>query len=212
MLRLSAVVALALLTISHAAAGPNVAGKFDYYVLALSWSPTWCAVTGDAKNAAQCKPQYAFGFTLHGLWPQNERGWPSYCRTSQPPPSRRMTAAMRDIMGSAGLAWHQWDKHGRCSGLSAAAYFSAARKAYSRIKIPSVFRNLLRPVKLPATDVKATFLHANPALRPDMITVTCKRNYFNEVRICLTKDLKPRACGTDIKPDCKQRVIFPPVR
>ena len=29
-------------------------GDFDYYVLALSWTPTWCALEGDACESA-CK-------------------------------------------------------------------------------------------------------------------------------------------------------------
>ena len=29
----------------------DVAGDFDYYVLSLSWSPNWCAITGDARGA-----------------------------------------------------------------------------------------------------------------------------------------------------------------
>ncbi len=29
----------------------NKAGEFDYYVLALSWSPNWCALEGDSKNS-----------------------------------------------------------------------------------------------------------------------------------------------------------------
>lgn len=58
------------------------AGEFDYYVLALSWSPNWCKLEGDSKGSAQCDPKNDHGWVLHGLWPQNERGWPSYCRTS----------------------------------------------------------------------------------------------------------------------------------
>ena len=41
--------------------------------------------------------------------------------TAERDPSRRESQQMADIMGSGGLAWHQWQKHGRCSGLSAAA-------------------------------------------------------------------------------------------
>jgi len=42
------------------------AGRFDYYVLSLSWSPAYC--TSHPEDQAQCgaKP---FGFVLHGLWP-----------------------------------------------------------------------------------------------------------------------------------------------
>lgn len=212
MLRLSACILLALLTISHAVAGSKQAGLFDYYVLSLSWSPSWCALQGDSKASDQCDAKHDFGFTLHGLWPQYEKGWPSFCATDAHPPSRQATKDMADIMGSAGLAWHQWDKHGRCSGLSADAYFKTARAAYSQVKQPEVFHRLLKPLTFPATVVQSALLKENPDLSRDMITVTCKRGYFHEVRICLTKDLEPRICGVDVQRDCQQRVVFPQVR
>jgi ribonuclease I len=31
------------------------AGGFDYYVMALSWSPNWCAREGDAQGSDQCR-------------------------------------------------------------------------------------------------------------------------------------------------------------
>ena len=212
MLRLSACVLLALFAISHAVAGGKKAGEFDYYVLSLGWSPSWCALTGDARKDDQCDARHEFGFTLHGLWPQYEKGWPSFCPTVERTPSRQMTREMADIMGSDGLAWHQWDKHGRCSGLNAQQYYATSRAAYGAIKRPDVFRRLLKPLTLPATVVEAAFLEANPNLSADMITVTCQRGFFQEVRICLTRDLEPRTCGADAIRDCSQRVIFPPMR
>lgn len=212
MLRLTACVLLALLSITYALAGSNRVSGFDYYVLALSWSPSWCALEGDKRNAAQCNTRHDFGFTLHGLWPQRDKGWPSFCQTVEQPPTRQMTTAMADIMGSPGLAWHQWDKHGRCSGLSAAGYFSASRLAYESVKRPDILRKLLKPLRFPAPVVEEAFLKANKNLRSDMISVTCKRDHFQEVRICLGKDLQPRKCGADVVRDCQRRVIFPPVR
>jgi len=120
------------------------AGEFDYYVLALSWSPNWCALEGDAKGSDQCEAKNDHGWILHGLWPQFERGWPSYCNTRKRNPSRRDTAAMADIMGTGGLAWHQWNKHGRCSGLSSDDYYALSREAYGRVARPEVFRKLRR--------------------------------------------------------------------
>ncbi|MFT4715467.1 MAG: ribonuclease T2 [Paracoccaceae bacterium] len=212
MLRLCAIILLVVLSISHAVAGPKVAGQFDYYVLALSWSPSWCALEGDARNAGQCGPNSELGFSLHGLWPQHELGWPSFCQTIEPPPTRQATAEMADIMGSSGLAWHQWDKHGRCSGLSAQDYFLTSRKAYEAINRPDVFRQLLKPLSFPAPVVETAFLRANPSLIPDGISVTCSRGFFQEVRICLSKDLQLRTCGRDVIQDCQQRVVFPPLR
>ena len=187
------------------------AGEFDYYVMALSWSPNWCALEGDARNSPQCDA--AHGWVLHGLWPQYDRGWPSYCRTGQPNPPRSLTRAMADIMGTSGLAWYQWKKHGSCTGLSASAYYDLSRKAYDRINRPEVFRKLTKPVKLPASVVEDAFLKANPMLEPDMLTVTCRAGRIQEARICLSKDLKPVPCGRDTVRDCRLKdAVFSPIR
>ena len=189
------------------------AGVFDYYVLSLSWTPTWCALEGDARGSSQCDQGRGFGFTLHGLWPQYFRGWPSYCRTPHSEATRGETAVMAYIMGSAGLAWHQWKKHGRCSGLSPQAYFSASRAAYDAIQRPGMLRDLNREVTLPARLVEKEFLQANPSLRADQVTITCKARRIQEVRICLTKDLEPRRCGADVIRDCRQNdALFSPMR
>ena len=178
------------------------AGEFDYYVMSLSWSPNWCAVTGDARNDPQCDAGTGFSFTLHGLWPQNENGYPSYCRTGARDPSRSDTAAMADIMGGAGLAFHEWKKHGRCSGLEARDYFDVSRRAYKSVVIPDVLTDLGKDVELPASVVEDAFIEANPGMKRDQITVTCDRGMIEEVRICLTTDLVPRRCGADVVHDC----------
>ncbi|MFB2594444.1 ribonuclease T [Paracoccus sp. p4-l81] len=179
------------------------AGDFHYYVLSLSWSPNWCATTGDARNAEQCRRGTGHAFVLHGLWPQYEQGWPQDCATAERDPSRRESQAMADIMGSGGLAWYQWQKHGRCTGLSARGYYDTAREAVGRIAIPKVFKGLDRDVRLPASVVEEAFLQANPDLSADMITITCNDGYIQEARICLTKDLTPRRCGSDALRDCR---------
>jgi len=189
------------------------AGEFDYYVLALGWSPNWCAREGDARGADQCDAGRGFGWTLHGLWPQYAHGWPAYCRTVRAPPSRAMTARMADIMGSAGLAWHQWKKHGTCSGLSARDYFALSRRAYESVTRPGAFRRLGRTVKLPARVVEQAFLEANPDWRPEMLTITCADGYVEEARLCLDRDLTPVPCGAGAATDCHLRdALFAPVR
>ncbi|MCB2125284.1 MAG: ribonuclease T2 [Rhodobacteraceae bacterium] len=197
--------ALLLLSALPASAEGERAGVFDYYVLSLSWSPTFCALDGDARGEDQCDPRHDFGFTLHGLWPQYEFGWPSYCRTGARDATRAETRAMADIMGSAGLAWYEWKKHGRCSGLSAADYFETSRQAYEGIVIPDVFRALRQDVTLPASVVEEAFVEANPGLDAAMITITCDAGRIEEARICLTKELAPRPCGLDAARDCRMR-------
>ena len=116
-------VVLATANAGPAAAEGERAGDFDYYVMSLSWSSAWCELEGDARRDPQCDAGRGLTFVLHGLWPQNEIGWPDYCRTGQRDPTRAESAAMADIMGGSGLAFYQWKKHGRCSGLSAQAYY-----------------------------------------------------------------------------------------
>jgi ribonuclease T2 len=178
------------------------AEDFDYYVMSLSWSPSWCEIEGDARGADQCDARHDYGWILHGLWPQNHRGWPEYCKTAKRPPSRGMTNAMTDIMGSGGLAWHQWKKHGVCSGLEAADYYALSRRAYESVTRPAVFKKLGKSVRLPASVVEEAFLKANPSIEPDGLTVTCRDGYIQEVRVCLSKDLKPVPCGVDVVRDC----------
>jgi len=188
-----------------ARAGDEKPGDFDYYVLSLSWSPNWCAREGDARGSEQCDPQRDLGWTLHGLWPQYENGWPDYCRTAERPPSNAMTSGMADIMGTDGLAWHQWKKHGSCSGLSALDYFVLSRQAYQAVNRPALFRKLTEPVTLPASVVEEAFLEANPGWSAEMLTITCKDGAIAEARLCLTKDLSPRPCSSKAARDCRAK-------
>ncbi|WP_223423629.1 ribonuclease T2 family protein [Tateyamaria pelophila] len=189
------------------------AGEFDYYVLSLSWSPNWCAYEGDARGSEQCDARHDHGWILHGLWPQFHRGYPSYCQSGERPPSRRMTADMADIMGTGGLAWHQWKKHGTCTGLSAPAYYALSREAYGRVVRPPVFRQLDQTVKLPASVVEDAFLQSNPEFQRDGVTITCRAGHIQEARICLSRTLEPVPCGQDVVRDCTARdAVFTPVR
>lgn len=204
--------ALALGLSAPAQAAPPVPGDFDYYVLALSWTPSWCATDGARRDTPpeQCAPDRDLGFTLHGLWPQYaDGGWPEYCDTPTRDPSRGDSQKMRGIMGSPGLAWYEWKKHGRCSGLTSRAYYDLARQAYSSIARPD-----LSSAPQNAQQIEQAFLAANPALRPDNLIVTCGGGMVQEVRLCLTRDLAPMACAPDVLADaCRagQPLRIPPI-
>jgi ribonuclease T2 len=200
---LAALLALIVLDAPLALAKGEKAGEFDYFVVSLSWSPNWCAIEGEARNSPQCDEDH--GWILHGLWPQFHKGYPSFCQTIERAPSRRMTADMADIMGTSGLAWHQWNKHGSCTGLSAKDYYALSREAYATITRPKVFRKLDRTVKLPASVVEDAFLKANPKMERDGITITCRDGHIQEARICLARDLTPVPCGQNVVRDCKMK-------
>jgi ribonuclease T2 len=202
-----------LLMVPGALQAQDVAGEFDYYVMSLSWSPNWCLLEGDERGSPQCDEGTGFGWVLHGLWPQYEDGWPQNCRTRFAEPTRGQTNAMADIMGTSGLAWYQWNKHGSCSGLSPADYYRLARLAYDQIVRPEVFMALDNAVELPASVVEEAFLRDNPDLRRDQITVTCRSGLIQEARICLTRELEPRRCGADVIRDCTlDDALLEPVR
>lgn len=209
--------AIAAVVILLGLAGParaegERAGEFDYYVMALSWSAAWCATTGEDRGDPQCDAGRGITFVLHGLWPQLEDGWPSYCRTAARDPSRGETAEVADLFGGAGAAFYQWKKHGRCSGLSSRDYFTLARRAYRAVQVPGVFAKVNRRLDVPVEVVEGAFVEANPGLAADMVTVTCEAGLIDEVRICLTKDLTPRRCGEDAIRDCRGRAAILPVR
>jgi len=191
------------------AAAPAAAQDFDYYLLALSWAPSWCLEEGEPEHD-QCDPDRDLGFILHGLWPQYENGWPEDCDSPHADPPRRQTAAMADIMGSGGLAWHQWKKHGRCSGLPADAYFAAARGAFARLDL-----DLGAGMRTTAAAFEDRFLAANPGFDPDGVIVTCTGGRVKELRLCLSADLEPRNCAPDVLADaCRSRgpLDLPPLR
>ncbi|MEM6385903.1 MAG: ribonuclease T2 [Pseudomonadota bacterium] len=207
------VLGLLLITTGAALAEGEQAGDFDYYVMALSWSPTWCALEGDARNSPQCEPDTDFGWVLHGLWPQYENGWPSYCPTAARNPSRSDTRSEADLFGSSGNAWHQWNKHGRCTGLTADDYYRLSREAYGRVTRPELLRKLTDPVRVPAKVIEQAFLEENEALTADGITITCKSGRVQEARICLTRQLEPRECGIDVVRDCRSTdALLEPIR
>lgn len=187
------------------------AGTHDHYVLALSWQPAWCAAEGNARGDPTCRDDD--GWVLHGLWPQYERGWPSWCPTDAPGPSTSDLAAIAPIMGSDGLARHQWRKHGSCSGLAGADYLALSRRAFEDVERPAILRRVREPMRLPPSVIEEAFLEANPGIEADGLTVTCRDDRIAEARVCLTLDLEPRRCGADAARDCTARdAILEPVR
>lgn len=184
---------------------------FDYYVLALSWSPSYCAAEGERANRQQCDSGRPYGFVVHGLWPQYEQGFPQDCDTPQP---RNVPYAqarqLSDIMPSTGLVTYQWRKHGSCSGLSQQDYFAVMRQAAQHVAIPSAYRQPNRRAPVNPQVLEQAFTAANPGLQKDGIAVTCDRDYLREVRICLTKDLSFRSCPEVDRSSCRRRSVDMP--
>lgn len=191
-------------------------GKFDYYVLSLSWSPSYCEASAErAPNRApdqQCGAR-PFAFVVHGLWPQYERGFPSYCQVPAPRLDRGIVGSVLDLMPSPRLVFHEWDRHGTCSGLTPHAYFETMRKARAAVKIPDDYLALGQPTMVTAADVADAFVKANPNLSRDDVAVMCDKKRLSEVRICLTRSFAFRACPEVTQRACKlERMTMPAVR
>jgi ribonuclease T2 len=202
---------LAVLIGSSAARAEGAPGDFDFYVLALSWSPTYCALEGDGDDE-QCGVE-RHGFIAHGLWPQYEAGYPEFCESAMT--ARVSDAAVdsiRDITPSPGLIRYQWRKHGLCTGLRQSDYFGLMRRAYETISIPDAYDDPGEDASLKPLSVEAAFLAANPGLPARGIAVTCKQGRLADVRICLTKDLEFRECREVDADACRSsRIAVPAV-
>ncbi|MCB5173799.1 MULTISPECIES: ribonuclease T2 [Microvirga] len=190
------------------------AGAFDFYVLALSWSPGFCETSGSAGKRRQCDEGSGLGFVVHGLWPQNEQGYPSFCEPGGRFAPRAAVEEASGLFPDDNLARYQWRKHGTCTGESPSGYFRAVRRARELVRIPDSFSNVTSGAKVMPVEVERAFAAANPNLRPDMIAVSCGRRVLQEVRICLDRDLRGfRTCPEVDRSGCRAgEVTIPPVR
>ena len=195
---------------NHASDTP---GEFDYYLLSLSWSPAFCL---ESPVAAECSGLRRYGFIVHGLWPQNERGWPEHCDVHVPVPDE-VVQGISDLMPARALVYHEWSAHGTCSGLPPAQFFALVRHAYGSIVIPPSLEGPTAAVEQSTSAVAGEFLRANPGMPAASIVVTCSGQgapRLREVRICLDRNLTPRNCSADAaRAACRApELIVPPVR
>jgi ribonuclease T2 len=190
-------------------------GQFDFYVLALSWSPTFCQETAERgrEQREQCGMGRPYAFVVHGLWPQYERGFPRDCQVPAPRLNREIMNSMLDLMPAPRLVYHEWDRHGTCSGLAAQDYFALVRKARSAVKIPEAYSAPQGPLSVSPDEVEEAFTAANPGLPRTGIAVTCGGTRLGEVRICISKDLRFRECPEVDRRACRRdKLLMPPVR
>lgn len=198
----------------------HVAGKFDYYTLVMSWSPTHCVTAQEGRDEDQCArlDGLRYGFVLHGLWPQYERGYPEACRIGRKPfVPQPVINSMLDIMPSGGLVIHEFKLHGTCSGLDPENYYKLSRRFFTSVRVPDRFKNPFETQFTSPREIEAEFMRANPWLRPEMMAVTCggPGSRLRDVRICLTRNGEGRACGQNENQQklCRtDQVHVPPVR
>lgn len=203
MRRLLGALLLSFAGIAHADEAP---GEFDYWMLALSWSPQHCA---DQHSDPQCLRPNAF--VVHGLWPQYEDGYPDFCGDTDRV-GRDLVERMLPLMPSEKLIQHQWRKHGSCSGMPVDEYFLTVERAHRALAIPASYSQIERYEQSTIADIEKSFIDVNPGLTGDGIALQCAGRWLKEMRVCFDKQFEPRACGSDIVDKCGEKVVLRPVR
>lgn len=182
--------------------GGRAAADFDYYVLALSWSPAFCtgAAGQQAGKAEQCHK--ALGFVVHGLWPQFNNGkWPHDCKLKgrKEVPAELAALVLNTELpmppGDPALLSHEWTKHGTCSGLDQQAYFSTIRAAAAQVKIPPELQQPGLPVTMDFSAIVDSFAAVNPGLAAEMLDAHADaKGNVTEIHICFSKALSFQTC------------------
>jgi ribonuclease T2 len=171
-------------------------GQFDYYALAMSWSPQYCAGSGN-RDPDQCAVGRKLGFVLHGLWPQFEKGYPQNC--SKEPLPDAVRTKYESIFAAPQLIGHEWSKHGTCSGLPAQDYMALSARLKNDLAIPAPYRQPAQPVRVTAAQFKEEFRKANRALADNGVLPFCTGagRFLREVHACYDKDGHSRSCSAE---------------
>jgi len=185
-----------------AAANPTVAldhlSKFDFFVLALSWSPDYCATNG-SNDPQQCSLGKKLGFVLHGLWPQYQKGYPSNCSSEQ------MRQSVKDqfpgLYPNDKLFDHEWEKHGTCTGLTPVEYLRFGEQLKKSVSIPSEFRSPEKAFRVSSAELKTLFSAANPDFEKASFEVSCSGSglYLKEIYICFSREGQPAPCSAEMQ-------------
>jgi len=189
----------------------NRDASVDGYVLALSWSPEYCAGAGDNPKARiQCRDN-RFRFVVHGLWPQNAQargadGQPRGCRVGQAvaePTLRRNLCLLPGVQ----LIQDQWEKHGSCAFPTPESYFARTAALYGALKLPPL------PVgRMTVASMKQAFVSANPGLPAQALAVRVGRGrpHFREILVCYDRAYRFTRCTAGGTPDRVEMILRAP--
>lgn len=203
-----------LASTNHAASAETVGASapkpqsFDYVILALSWSPSFCASSVTRGASAQCQNPANRGFVVHGLWPQAADGARLRCPANKVEFSKALFERALDVFPDLKLAQSQWQRHGQCFGFTPDAYLELTGAARAKISIPDQFRAPNQTSSLPPDEIRTAFRKANPTLEADSISVSCRKATLVDVLICLRSDLSGfLSCPQVVKRSCAAATI-----
>lgn len=209
--------AISLALAPSALARDPIPGRFDYYALSLSWSPTYCRSEAGQDDRQQCGPGRAYAFVVHGLWPQYNQGWPEDCRLREKWVPDEIINSMLDIMPSKKLIIHEWKKHGGCSGLRMGEYFNLTRTLFGKLRIPARYLSPQAVIMTTPEELVSDFVKTNRELTGNMLSVQCGNSRgaarLSELRVCFGKDGNLKDCGVNERRQCRAKsLVLPPVR
>lgn len=199
-------------------------GEFDFYVLALSWSPAYCAKTGTEQRRTadhQCRAN-RFGFVVHGLWPQyadrrQGEGWPQFCTATPPVAAPTVRRSLCTVPGEQ-LIQCEWAKHGTCSDLpTPELYFSETTRLFAALRLPAL---PALPARSTVGEVSALLMQANPGLPAAALRLVADTRrdgppLLTEIRLCYRRDRQAfQSCTATVggfspaRPDHAARPLF----
>lgn len=174
--------------------GPVRRAPVGSYILAASWSPDYCKMSGET-GSMQCSGRHGrFGFILHGLWPEARSGPPPQWCAARPTPSPQLLRRHLCMTPSARLLEHEWAKHGSCMTKRPETYFKVSAILWRSIRWPDA-DYLSRKRDLSVGDLREAFVRLNPSWRTAQVGIeTSRTGWLKGVRLCYGRDFMPRDC------------------
>jgi ribonuclease T2 len=173
------------------------AGQFDYYLLALSWAPNYCAGHPN-DHSSECRIGGHTAFVLHGLWPQANSGPPPMSCSTAPPVAAATVDHMLNFMPTRGLIQHEWQKHGTCSGLSPQDYFARVEHAFRSVHVPEQYPRLDHQQRFHVPDLEKSFADANHT-PPSAFRISCHAGELVSLEVCMDKNLQFQSCTQSVR-------------
>ncbi len=172
--------------------GQNSTAPVDYYMLTLSYSPSFCEHVREKygeipeSQQYQCGPNSHFKWVVHGLWPQNAhaeqvKDQPRFCQGDLPPLPETLLEQYLPYSPGKALLQGEWEKHGACAFRTPQDYFNMEKVLYKQLVLPNDKPNKRRLI--------AFLKEHNPQLRDVFIKVN-----HSEVSICYDKKWNPMSC------------------
>jgi len=169
------------------------------YVLAVTWSPEYCASRSTSPaDRLQCGGQAgSFGFVLHGLWPQGKgEERPQYCKPARLIPDKILREHLCSTP-SVQLMQHEWEKHGTCMYREPADYFAKSQPLYRALHYPDMAA--LRGKKMPAQAFEQAFAAANEGMKADQLRLSVSDDgWLKEVWVCLDRKFNRKTCPPQV--------------